>query len=109
MRRTLATLLAGGVIVAAAAGPTLAGDREDWEPLIFELTLAGDVDPDDTFAIVHLCLDGDAQPECIFIHGSTPVCTGEEWGPDWGLEPCVARTYQGPPTGGGLESWADSR
>ncbi len=93
-RRTTAGLLAATLFLVAA-GPTSAGYPEDWEPLVFELTLTGDVDSEDTFAVSHACADGAEQPECIFIEPWSYFCSGnEDFRADYGYPECVAGTFR---------------
>ena len=61
-------------LLAAAAGPTWAGPQGD-EPLVFELTLSGDVNPEHTFGVAHECDDTDV---CQFIEDLSIFCTGDE-------------------------------
>ena len=73
----------------------MAGDSEDWEPLVFELTLSGQVDAEDTFAVAHQCRDAETMPTCTFIDPATVICSGdEEQQADWGSPPCEARSYR---------------
>ena len=73
----------------------MAGFPEDWEPLVFELTLSGEVDAQDTFAVEHQCQDSGTMPECAFIEPQTVFCSGDEGQQeDWGSPPCAARTYR---------------
>ena len=66
--------------------------EEEGEPVVFELTLSGDVNPEDAFGLFHQCQTRD---ECVFIHAGTPVCSNDEQtNADYGLETCEARTYR---------------
>jgi hypothetical protein len=66
----LVTLL----LLAVAAVPTAAG-TEDQEPLVFQLTLSGNVHPDDSFGLERLCVEKD--PACAFIDSHGIFCVAE--------------------------------
>ena len=89
-RRTVPAMLAL-LALALTTGVVVAGDEEG-EPVVFELTLAGDVDSDDSFSIFHQCA---TRNECVFIHDLSPLCTSDEQiNAAYGMEPCEARTYR---------------
>jgi CHRD domain len=70
------------------------GYPKDYEPLVFELTLTGDIDSADTFGVSHECLDGDEFPECHFIEDLSIFCTGiEAQRESWGYPECRAGTF----------------
>ena len=61
--------------------------------LEFELTLAGDVDPGDSFGVAHTCADSVEEPTCAFIEDYTLFCSAdEEVRTDWGIPVCQAGT-----------------
>jgi hypothetical protein len=91
IRRLVAWPLAV-VLAFTATGTSRGGEREGWEPLVFELTLSGPVDPNDTFGIEHACRTTDL---CAFVERLTIVCSGDKrQQEDWGSLPCAARTYR---------------
>lgn len=89
------TALLAGALLLSVAGPTKAASHDDWEPLVFELTLTRTVDPGDTFAVTHACRDWETNPECAFVHRLTILCSGDEGHQqNWGSPPCEAGTYR---------------
>lgn len=83
MLALMALMLTAGVVGAG---------EEEGETVVWELTLSGDVDADDSFGIFHQC---ETRNECVFIHDADPVCTShEQLNRDYGWEPCEARTYR---------------
>lgn len=90
IRRTGPAMLAL-LTLALTTGVVVAGEEEG-EPVVLELTLSGDVDPEDAFSLFHQC---ETRNECVFVHDHTPVCSNDEQtNADYALERCEARTYQ---------------
>jgi hypothetical protein len=83
--------------VAATAGQTTGGEPgypNHTAPLVFELTLSGAVDPEDSFGITHVCTDSLERPDCAFVEGGNTFCSGDEQlRQDWGYPECGAGTY----------------
>ena len=91
VRRALAAVFALTLLVFASS-QAIAGYPEGWERVGFELTLSGEIDPDDTFAVEHSC---GSTNECVFIHVLTVLCSGDDAQPKpFGSPPCEARTYR---------------
>jgi hypothetical protein len=90
-KNAIAAGLLSAALLVASAGSTRAGFPEDWEPLVFELTLAGDIDLDDTFGVAHAC---DDTPECAFVEDRSIFCSGNrELRDTWGYRVCRVGTF----------------
>lgn len=90
-RRVMAVALVLTALLTQTTGMVAAGEEER-EPVIWELTISGDVDTDDSFGIFHQC---DTTPECAFIHDSDVVCSADdEINELYGWGRCESRTYR---------------
>jgi hypothetical protein len=70
--------------------PIAAGGAVD--PLVFELTLSGNVDPGDSFGVAHECEGPDI---CQFIEDLSVFCSGDEQlRQDWGYPECTPGVYR---------------
>jgi len=84
-------------LMAATVGQTAGGRPgypEHWDPLVFELTLSGNVDPEDSFGILHVCSDSLERPDCAFVEPGNTFCSGDEQlRRDWGFPVCGPGTF----------------
>jgi hypothetical protein len=79
-------------LMLSSSNPLSAGVPDDVEPLVFELTLSGDVNPEDSFAVEHECEGPDT---CQFIEDVSVFCSGDEQQrQDWGYPECAPGTYR---------------
>ena len=89
--RAMALAFALPALLILTTGMVVAGEEER-EPVVWELTLSGDVDTDDSFGIFHQC---DTTPDCAFIHDYDIVCSADdELNELYGWERCQSRTYR---------------
>ncbi len=80
-------LFIAAMLVAAIPATSIAGEAEEYEEVVFRVTLEGPVDPSHTFAVRRSCAEEICVTEDIFI-----VCSPPDANYDW--QTCSATTYE---------------